>query len=167
MGPSDVPRHKEILREVFGRDLWECPDILAALDSCSELYFDSVSQIRMGAWSQGRVALVGDACACPSLLAGQGAALAMTGAYVLAGELKRALGDHTVAFARYEALLRPFMDRKQEAGKGFAESFAPRTSTGIFLRNQVTRLMSVPLVAKWAMGRLLADPLTLPAYDSP
>ena len=34
--------------------------------------------------------LVGDAAFCPSLLAGQGSALAMIGAYVLAGELGQA-----------------------------------------------------------------------------
>ena len=43
----------------------------------------------MPSWSRGRVALVGDAAACPSLLAGQGSALAMVEAYVLAAELAR------------------------------------------------------------------------------
>ncbi|WP_244482735.1 hypothetical protein [Mesorhizobium sp. Root102] len=57
-----------------------------------ELYFDSVSQIRMNSWSQGRIALTGDAAFCLSLLAGQGSALAMISAYVLAGELFRADG---------------------------------------------------------------------------
>ena len=56
------------------------------------LYFDRVSQIRMPKWSQGRIALVGDAAYCVSLVAGQGSALAMTGAYVLAGELAKASG---------------------------------------------------------------------------
>jgi 2-polyprenyl-6-methoxyphenol hydroxylase-like FAD-dependent oxidoreductase len=37
------------------------PQILAALDSCTEFYFDRVSQIRMDAWSRGRVGLIGDA----------------------------------------------------------------------------------------------------------
>ena len=43
----------------------------------TRFYFDAVSQIRMPSWTRGRVALVGDAAACPSLLAGQGSALAM------------------------------------------------------------------------------------------
>jgi 2-polyprenyl-6-methoxyphenol hydroxylase-like FAD-dependent oxidoreductase len=37
----------------------------------------------MNTWSQGRVALIGDAAFCSSLLAGQGAALAMIAAYVV------------------------------------------------------------------------------------
>src|SRR5262249_7873450 len=60
----------------------------------------------MGAWSRGRVALIGDAAFCPSLLAGQGAALAMISAYVLAGELGKCEGRPEIAFARNEQLLR-------------------------------------------------------------
>ena len=165
IGFGELTRQKEVLREEFGGAGWECSEILAVLDTCSDLYFDAVSQIRMDSWSRGRVALVGDACFCPWLLAGQGSALAMTGAYVLAGELKKAGGDYRMAFRRYEELLRPFVLRKQVAAEKFAGSFAPRTKFGIFLRNQVTRLMSVPQVARMARASLLADPLDLPVYS--
>ncbi len=127
VGQHDLTAQKEILREVFGQDDWECPDILEAMETCSDLYFDSISQIRMDAWSQGRVALIGDACFCPSLLAGQGSALAMVGAYVLAGEMKQADGDYRVAFRNYEQLLHPFIIDKQRAAERFAGSFAPKT----------------------------------------
>jgi 2-polyprenyl-6-methoxyphenol hydroxylase-like FAD-dependent oxidoreductase len=50
-------------------------------------------------WSCGRVALVGDSAFAPSLLAGQGSALAMTAAYVLAGELAIAEGQYEWARA--------------------------------------------------------------------
>ncbi|HEY5779855.1 MAG TPA: FAD-dependent monooxygenase, partial [Terrimicrobiaceae bacterium] len=75
--PQNTNAHKDALRAEFGQVGWECPQILAAMDSCDEVYFDRVSQIKMEKWSQGRVGLVGDAAFCPSLLAGQGAALAM------------------------------------------------------------------------------------------
>ena len=162
---NDPALQKKILRDVFGRDAWECPDILGALDAASDLYFDSVSQIRMETWSSGRVALVGDACFCPSLLAGQGSALAMTGAYILAGELMMAGGDHRTAFRRYQDLFLPFIRRKQRAAERFARSFVPRTKLGIFVRNQLTRLMAIPPVARLTIGPLLSDPLILPAYD--
>ena len=55
----------------------------------------------MPSWTRGRMALVGDAAACPSFLAGQGSALAMVEAYMLAAELARR-GDHVEAFARYD-----------------------------------------------------------------
>src|SRR6185437_8941268 len=106
--------------------------------------FDRVSQIRMDRWSQGRVALVGDAAFCVSLLAGQGSALAMISAYVLAGELMRARGRHEEAFARYEALLRAFISTKQRGAERFASAFAPKTRWGLQLRNQVIKAFAIP-----------------------
>ena len=88
---------------------------LDELKDTQELYFDRVSQIRMPSWSRGRVALVGDAAFCVSLLAGQGSALAMTSAYVLAGELAKAGGRHDVAFREYEAFLRAYI--QYQAGR--------------------------------------------------
>lgn len=167
IGPHDLDAQKEILRKTFAPDRWECQEILAALDSSSELYFDPVSQIRMEHWSIGRVTLVGDACFCPSLLAGQGAALAMTGAYILAGELAKSRGDYKIAFANYEKILRPFIVGKQRAAARFAGAFAPKSRSGIFVRNQVMRLMALPFAAKLAMGRLLSDKLILPPYNLP
>ncbi|MEZ4620146.1 MAG: FAD-dependent monooxygenase [Caldilineaceae bacterium] len=94
---------------------WEVPAILRRLDDTDDFYFDHVSQIRLDHWCKGRVALIGDAAACASLLAGEGTGLAMLEAYVLAGELHRAGGDHTVAFRNYEARLQPFLRKKQES----------------------------------------------------
>ena len=54
-------------RQAFSDMGWECPAILSALESVDGLYFDGISQIRMDEWAKGRVALVGDAAACPSL----------------------------------------------------------------------------------------------------
>lgn len=73
---------------------WEVPEILARMPEARTSYFDRASQIRMPSWSHGRMALIGDAAACPSLLAGQGSALAMVEAYVLAAELNRSPGHH-------------------------------------------------------------------------
>ncbi len=164
---GDVPDQKRILREVFDVDGWETPEILAGLDDCSELYVDTVSQIRMSSWSRGRCALVGDAAHCPSLLSGEGAALAMAGAYVLAGELSRAPADHSRAFAAYERTLRPFIESKQKAAERFASSFAPRTRFGISVRNKATALLRVPYLSTLLMRRMFADRFALPEYDQP
>ena len=76
----DKPAQKTMLRKRFGDGKWECAHILGELDRAEDLYFDRVSQIKMETWSRGRVALVGDAAFCVSLMAGQGSALAMTAA---------------------------------------------------------------------------------------
>ncbi len=161
----DIAAKKEALRSHFGGLGWECPQILAALDSCAELYFDPVCQIRMKSWSKGRVGLVGDAAFCPSLLAGQGSALAMVAAYVLAGELGATGGSPEEALQRYEKRLQAFMLGKQEAAKKFAASFTPKTRWGLFLRNQVTKAFAIPFFGKWVLGSSLLDRLELPDYS--
>ncbi len=162
--PHDTAAQKTIIRERFKDGGWECSRILTELDRAGDLYFDRVSQIRMDSWSRGSVALVGDAAFCVSLLAGQGSALAMTSAYVLAGELARARGRHDEAFRNYERLLRPFIAIKQKGAERFASSFVPRTKWGLFLRNQIMNAFRIPMIARLAVGRDLIDHLKLPDY---
>jgi 2-polyprenyl-6-methoxyphenol hydroxylase-like FAD-dependent oxidoreductase len=109
------------------------------------------------------VALVGDAAASPSLLAGQGSALAMVEAYVLAAELARAEGNHGQAFARYEQQLMSFLQSKQKAAVRLAPAFAPRSATQLFLRNSIVKLFNVPFVAKMTMGSTMRDAIELPS----
>jgi 2-polyprenyl-6-methoxyphenol hydroxylase-like FAD-dependent oxidoreductase len=163
----DLAAQKAILKQKFGDAGWECPQILAALDRCDEVYFDRVSQIRMDHWTRGRVALVGDAAFCISLIGGQGTAIAMTAAYVLAGELARARGDHRQAFHRYEQLLRPYLDGKQKAAERFAGAFVPKTPFGLWFRKMVMKAFAVPFVARATFGFDIVDQLTLPDYPAP
>jgi 2-polyprenyl-6-methoxyphenol hydroxylase-like FAD-dependent oxidoreductase len=164
-----LPEQKALLRRKFENSGWECRRILGALDSVDSLYLDRVSQINMnprqGLWSRGRVALVGDAAFCISLLGGQGSALAMIAAYILAGELRRSSGEHASAFRRYQELFGPFVLQKQEAALRFAGVFAPRSEFALFLRNQILNLLSIGWIANVAMGRDFADRITLPDYD--
>src|SRR5262249_5468704 len=144
--PSNEQERKAVLTQVFARVGWEVPRILAAVAEAGDVYFDRVSQIRMGRWTKGRAALVGDAAACVSLMAGEGAGLAMAEAYVLAGELRTCRGDHAAAFARYQGRLMPWLKRKQRSAARFASSFVPKTAFGITLRNLVLRLLRLPFV---------------------
>ena len=156
-----------MLRERYRDGKWECPRILDELDRTHELYFDRVSQIRMKSWSRGRVALVGDAAFCVSLVAGQGSALAMISAYVLAGELANAGGRHEEAFGKYETFLRAYIETKQRGAERFASIFAPRTQWGFWLRNQVIKAFAIPGLARLAVGREIIDTLRLPNYRWP
>jgi 2-polyprenyl-6-methoxyphenol hydroxylase-like FAD-dependent oxidoreductase len=132
---------KAILCEWFGAGKWECSDILAQLDRAENLYFDRVSQIKMESWSRGRIALVGDAAFCVSLMGGQGSALAMIAAYVLAGELANPIGRHEEAFQRYEGLLRAYIALKQQGARraggcpslSFCSHIAERPPSGLVL----------------------------------
>ena len=164
--PSNLAETRAVLRNVFGDAGWESPQILEAMERAGNIYFDRVSQIRIGTWSQGRVALIGDAASAVSLLAGEGTGLALMQAYVLAGELDRARGDYRAAFRNYESQVRAFVEGKQIAAENFASSFLPETAVGLWLRNQVTRLMRLPGIADWLIGRsvIVSDDFKLPDY---
>jgi 2-polyprenyl-6-methoxyphenol hydroxylase-like FAD-dependent oxidoreductase len=166
--PSALAEQKALLRDNFGQMGWETPRILDALDQATDLYIDRVSQIHMGpaldSWSSGRVTLLGDAAFAVSLLAGQGTALAMVAAYILAGELRRAGGDPTRAFTAYQQRFGPFVLAKQNAALRLAGFFAPRSALALYLRNKAMSLMKIPLVASLAIRRDIADKIDLPDY---
>lgn len=160
----DVNKQKQILKDEFMNMGWRCPEILSRIDSSPDFYFDSISQIKMDNWSKGRVTLVGDACDCPSLLSGKGSTLAMTGAYILAGELKQANGNYEIAFKNYEDLFKPFISKKQKSAQGFAKSFIPKSNFGIWVRNQALKLMSLSFISKLYLNQFMDKELTMKEY---
>lgn len=162
--PHDVSQVKTTLRQVFGNAGWECPEILRRLDGASDVYFDRASQISLDPWWDGRVALIGDAAAAVSLLAGEGAGLAMVQAYILAGELNRAGADHQDAFRRYERQLRPIVEARQRSAREFAKIFAPETTLGVWARNQASKLLNIPGLADWVLRSEFRDDIALPEY---
>jgi 2-polyprenyl-6-methoxyphenol hydroxylase-like FAD-dependent oxidoreductase len=162
---SGVEAQKALVRQRYRGGGWETSGILDELERADDLYFDRVSQIHMPHWSQRRVALVGDAAFCVSLMAGQGSALAMTGAYVLAGELGRPGASHAEAYQRYERLLRAYMETKQKAAKSFSSAFAPKTAMGLLVRNLIIGAAVIPGFARLTFGRDVTDRLALPRYQ--
>ncbi|NDD59119.1 MAG: tetracycline destructase [Chlamydiae bacterium] len=124
-GIANERGQKKCLRDLFYDLGWESNKILDLMNDSDDFYFDSIAQIKMDSWTKGRVALLGDAGYCASPLSGQGTDLAIVGAYILAGELKSAEGDYSVAFKRYNELMRPFVDASQELGAWVRESYLP------------------------------------------
>ncbi len=133
------------LREMYG-DLGWLVD--GALERCpvDGVYCDAVAQVEMPRWSRGRVTLVGDACGAASLLAGQGASLAMAGAWALALELTAPDGVDA-ALARYEARVRPVVERAQDSGRRNARWVVPSGRVRILARDAVLKLSGLPGLA--------------------
>ena len=136
----DPEEQKKILRSTFSKEVWEVPRLLEMVDEAPDFYFDSISQIKMNHWSVGRIALLGDAAHCASPLSGMGTGMAVVGAYILAGELKEANGNYSVAFARYEALMREYVMRCQKLADG-ADWFVPRTRMKLRMSNLLWRVL--------------------------
>src|SRR5581483_6066714 len=131
----DIAQQREILRDHFQHEGWEAPRLLEIMDGASDFYFDSVSQVKIHQWSAGRSVLLGDAAYCASPLSGMGTGMAVVGAYILAGELSQADGDYTLAFERYESLMRDFVKRGQGIADGGTDWFVPRTRFRLWLSN--------------------------------
>lgn len=133
----DIDVQKKILIDAFADHTeWKIPQLLDAVRADPELYFDSVSQIHMPTWHRGRIALVGDAAHCAALLSGRGTSLALTGAHFLAEELERSGGDHTVAFERYAARQRPYVEFAQNSVSEGGDLIVPPTWEAINARNE-------------------------------
>jgi 2-polyprenyl-6-methoxyphenol hydroxylase-like FAD-dependent oxidoreductase len=133
---DNVAQQKRIVAEAFAGVGWQVPRMLQALPDAPEFYLDSISKVEMERYTNGRVALVGDA-AYGNTLGGFGTGLAPVGAYVLAGELAVAGGDHRAAFGRYDQQLHRYgrIARKGNAGR----FLAPPTPARIRLRNWTFR----------------------------
>lgn len=123
----------DVLAKIFGNLGWVVPQLVEGTKHADNFFFDAVAQIRLDPWYKDRVALVGDACQCLTLLAGQGASMGMAGAYLLADELRKADGDYKLAFPLYQQKLKPEIDRRQKDARGFAGSFIPNNNFGIVL----------------------------------
>jgi 2-polyprenyl-6-methoxyphenol hydroxylase-like FAD-dependent oxidoreductase len=137
----DVEQQKQLLREVFAGEGWEVPRLLVELRHAGDFYFDSISQVIMDSWSRGRVTLVGDAGYSPGPAVGGGTSVAVVGAYVLAGELREAGGDHTAALTNYENQMRQFVRRTRTIGPTTMRALIPRTPRRVWLAAQVMRLL--------------------------
>src|SRR5713101_6763076 len=157
----DVTQHKQLLAEAFAGEGWEVPRLLEQMHTAPDLYFDAVSQIRMERWSHGRAVLLGDAGYCPALLTGQGSTLAMMGAYILAGELKVALGDHKLAFPQYEQAFRPVVRQEQKKVGANARILVPATPVGLWVKTHLFPRLVPPMLVAIERGRRL-----LPMFSS-
>jgi 2-polyprenyl-6-methoxyphenol hydroxylase-like FAD-dependent oxidoreductase len=160
----DPEQQKRLVAEAFAGESWQVPRLLELLMAADDLYFDSVSQVRLPRWSRGRVTLVGDAAHGLPLF-GDGSSRAMIGAYLLAGELAAADGDHEAAFGRYEGKQRPGVEAVHAGLRTGIAMLVPDTGRGIWRRNQLSRLSNLAP----ALGRLSRWnkrlQLTLPDYE--
>lgn len=135
---KDINKQKAIIRQVFENTPWHVPQLLEYMEQSDDFYFDSVSQIKMDHWSNGRIVLIGDAAHCPSPLTGMGTSAAVMGAYTLAGELLQ--NDYEIAFENYEAGMRGFVDRCQGMADG-VDWFVPGTKFKHWMSQQMWKIL--------------------------
>jgi len=142
----DTDTQKRFLREQFADAGWQAPRVLAGMETTEDFYFDALRQVHLPRWHRGRVVLTGDAAWCATPLAGIGTTLALTGAYVLTGEIART-GDRgrlEDAFAAYEKAMRPMVEQGQNVPKIGPRLMNPHSRLGIHLLHGALHLASLP-----------------------
>jgi 2-polyprenyl-6-methoxyphenol hydroxylase-like FAD-dependent oxidoreductase len=148
VGRRDSVRQKDILHHLFAGMAWRTPELLATLHAADDLYFNTISRAKVPRWSQGRVALIGDAAGGVSI-GGMGTGSAMVAACVLAGELLADLHDYAAAFRRYQQRVEPYAEEGARNGENSGKFLAPRTAWGLAFRN---RFLSIPPVKAWMIN---------------
>ncbi|MFA4756841.1 FAD-binding monooxygenase, partial [Xanthomonas perforans] len=137
--------------------------VLDGMHGTDDFYFDALRQVRMQRWHSGRTVLTGDAAWCATPLAGIGATLAVTGAYVLANEIAQA-ATLDAAFAAYATAMRPMVEQAQGVPKIGPRLMNPHSRLGIHLLHGALKLASQPsvqnLAAKWMTPAIKAPDLS-------
>ncbi len=167
----DIGQQRQLLVDRFAGAGWQCDALLTAAREADDFYFDSFLQVRMPAWTSGRVALVGDAGYCASPLSGMGTSLALVGAYLLAGELGPANSSNAQriqgALRSYQTKMRPYVDKCQNIPNR-VDRFAPNSASDITMSIAVMKWMQRwpfrPISARlWFTA---ADSIALPDYSA-
>lgn len=167
----DALRQKRLLHEAFTGMHEQVDGWLSELERTPTFYFDSITQLRTDRWSRRRVTLVGDAGYCPGPAVGGSTSLAVLGAYVLAGELAEADGDHLRAFAAYELRMREPVHRSRSFARGAAKGVIPGSRIGLWALTRGAQLVSAmpgPLSRSLAKlntkGVRMHDSMPVPEY---
>lgn len=155
----DSGGQKQALHDLYGRDGWHVPQLLAAVDAGDDFYFDSISQILMDTWTRGRVSLVGDAGYSAGPAVGGGTSIAVVGAYVLAHELDRAGRDHRAGLRVYEATIGDLARRARSIGTSTMATLIPTTALQVRLTPELLRLVThLPSRVQQRLFQLQATP---------
>ncbi|WP_026343370.1 FAD-dependent monooxygenase [Nocardia sp. BMG111209] len=143
---DDIDAQRRLIADRFADMGGEVPRMLAELPHLDGFYLDSLSKVTMRDYTSGRIALLGDA-AYGITLGGFGTGLAVVGAYVLAGELRTAAGDHTIAFPRYQEIMKRYT--KLAGGSNPGPFLAPETALGLRFRNWFLGSRGMDLMSKY------------------
>ncbi|PPJ51834.1 hypothetical protein CBER1_09769 [Cercospora berteroae] len=162
--PKDL--QKKAMAKTFEGVGGLAPRLVKGMLESENFYYDSISQIKLDKWSEGRVALVGDAAYAPSAISGQGVILSVLGAYTIAGELSENPQDPVAAFKAYEGRLRAHVEKMQYIPlNGKAPRLAnPLTKLGIWSARLAFRIIAWTGV--WKLFNLKGRKYPLPEYPN-
>jgi 2-polyprenyl-6-methoxyphenol hydroxylase-like FAD-dependent oxidoreductase len=148
--PADPARS---IREAYRGLGWIVPRVVEQCPPAAEIYYDIVAQVEVPDWVDRRVVLLGDSCQAVSLIAGQGASLAVAGGFLLS-RLLTGGADIDTALAAYQERWRPVVEVKQQAGRDGVRWFLPGSRRTQLLRRLIMNASALP-----GVSRLMVDGL--------
>ena len=162
---------KRYVHKVFSGMRWRSDEIMQALLASDDFYASEILRVKPPTLSRGRFVLVGDAGAATGLT-GFGTSLAMTGGYVLAGEIVKAGMDIDKGLQGYEKMMRPLITEMQSEPPFVSSFMAPQTAWGIFVRNMFFAFLTWSGVVNFAQRYLggafgSSDQHQIPDYKWP
>ncbi|WP_158500569.1 FAD-dependent monooxygenase [Spirosoma radiotolerans] len=134
----DIDAQKRLVIDAFEGLGWKVPQLIDELKKADTFYFDQGCQIKMPAWTTGRVALIGDAGYAPAFPTGMGSTLAIQGATVLADAMAEN-DQYEVAFQQYNETFRPTVEALQATVYDGLSFLMPETQEAINIRNKGTQ----------------------------
>ncbi|KAJ9655587.1 hypothetical protein H2198_005588 [Neophaeococcomyces mojaviensis] len=148
---------------------WKTDEILQGMLEAEDFYASETVEVKVPSLYNGRFVLVGDAGYAPSFT-GTGTSLAITGAYVLAGEIGKHKGNLTAGLRSYEERMRPIIDDMQKVPPFIPAIVAPQTAWGIWLRNNIFAFIAWTRFLEFAQKFFASsfastDKYKLPDYD--
>ncbi|MFD0360880.1 FAD-dependent monooxygenase [Nocardia sp. GCM10030253] len=162
---GDVAAQQQLIRDMLAEAGWEASAVIAAMATTPDFYFDELARVDMPTLAAGRVTLLGDAGFCGSPMTGMGTAMAIVGAYVLAGEIAAAPDDLAGALARYEAIVTPFLAKAKELPGGGIKMMLPNSRLGTRVAHASMKLMTSRLFKPLIMKMMTnTDDYELPTY---
>jgi 2-polyprenyl-6-methoxyphenol hydroxylase-like FAD-dependent oxidoreductase len=148
---------------------WKTEFLMKKMMDSEDFYASEIVQVKIPSLHNGRFVLVGDAGYAAGLTGG-GTSLALTGAYMLAGEVCKHAGDLAAGLKGYEQQIRPIIKEMQNIPPFITTILAPQTAWGIWLRNYTFAFIAwtgiAEFVQKYLGGAFAStEKFPLPEYN--
>lgn len=148
---------------------WRTDEILQGVLKSQDFYASEIVQVKLPKLYKGRFVAIGDAGHAAGFT-GAGTTLAMTSAYILAGEISKHGNDIAAGLQGFEESFRPILTEMQKEPPLIAMFVAPQTAWGLWLRNTIFTLIARSGIIEFAMKYLApafanAEEYKLPEYQ--
>jgi 2-polyprenyl-6-methoxyphenol hydroxylase-like FAD-dependent oxidoreductase len=144
---------KAHVTQLFADVGWLTGTVLQLMPTSPDFYASEIVQVKPPSLSKGRIVFVGDAGHATGPTGG-GTSLAMTGGYILAGELGNHAGNVAAGLRAYEERMQPLIKEMQKIPPFVGTIMAPQTAWGIWIRNRVFAVVAWSGVAEFVQRYL-------------